>query len=1356
MPLFYNTSSPTPSTKNTINSITTNYGIRDFLLNKNLLPIYPSISTTINGSPHIGEPVLDTSINGNSNRIPFGLPLETEGLFRYEIAVINNRFKTALAPSLTNIEDVTTTQGIFGDKNFPQGIDTYPTSATDEISDYGLLGKTDYANFRKKATLYNLYLDSTKQIDVADWITLQPAGFTQQVGGYLDEYGSLNLGGSNGIQALNVIGSVLNGQGLGLAKGGVVTNFDIRSSLAGRVLGATGAIKDSKLGMIGGQQLALALANNAAFNAEQIILGKLNAADNILSLVKGGPLPGLRPDYKITVPSTVLGKIADYTERILGFTIPRSFLGDSGSIFSSENQDGNIQRANAMLVNTGRGQLKSLISNVFSNVNGTGQYDNPNSSAFRSGYVPGYTNSKGELQVNPTLYAFYDDATKGTILNLLIHASGSTELIPTISYNRSAMVKEYGFLSPEDTFTTLGGNSGYDNRKISDIGFSWNTSTGGLVNSIDNPNELPQTDKKSLLAKTQKLFNSKGMLNIVTKKGDMKNTTHSSQIVTANGNGISKGSAVISGSRFINGVFDGQSEEADNTYCRSWTTLNRYDSVANLIRNSGMTETSKLLPYRFQTENSTLERYGFPKIVPYRTDKNTDSSNGVVADPKHYMFSLENLAWSDNIPDLPSVEVGMGDLLTGKKGRLMWFPPYNIQFNETSSVNWETNNFIGRGESIYTYNNTERSGNLSFSIVVDHPSYINSFRNPNGPDDNYVASFFAGCIDPSTEFSNKLTVSEKSSIQESLVIETQTATAPEETVPSSTFAVYFPNDTSKLEPIFSLGYENGTQNGVSPDTIDYTTPSVEFPNGNTYGVGFGIGPYVGGVTSNSAWPDNTNNGLNGWKKILRVGDSYFTGFTDTNYITSLATYLDEKCPHCIVYVKSYASPHGTVEANDKLANGRTATVIEYFKANLYPGKSQSYKDERIKGLPNHPITYGETKCPKPQPNSPNADNYFCKVDRRTEVSFVYDPKLAQKELIQPKPMAKNQRQQINSRLVNKLYNEGTYFEQLTDKDKFVFDSFREKIKYFHPAFHSTTPEGLNSRLTFLQQCTRQGPTLENKNANNLAFGRAPVCILRIGDFYNTKIIIDNMTIDYEPLVWDLNPEGIGVQPMIANVNLSFKFIGGSTLMGPINKLQNALSFNYYANSHVYDPRADYIIKSEANPNTKPWKLINGETSLVDNSAFTWTDITTINLNNNTVDQIKDAESTTNANSPQQSGSEPSVVIDDSNLNVNVVANTSIIRTTTNNVKQANGLINITLTTETGFTNSYDVKVTLYDNACTPNPLTGGNIEPNNQNLLLSPEVSLGKDFVFNANTPATYQLKIDIVNLRSFTIPVTF
>jgi hypothetical protein len=78
--------------------------------------------------------------------------------------------------------------------------------------------------------------------------------------------------------------------------------------------------------------------------------------------------------------------------------------------------------------------------------------------------------------------------------------------------------------------------------------------------------------------------------------------------------------------------------------------------------------------------------------------------------------------------------------------------------------------------------------------------------------------------------------------------------------------------------------------------------------------------------------------------------------------------------------------------------------------------------------------------------------------------------------------------------------------------------------------------------------------------------------MRVGDFYNTKIIPNSLQIQYEGL--DLNPEGIGVQPMIANVTLGFNFVGGSGLKESIDKLQNALTFNYYANTEIYDDRAD--------------------------------------------------------------------------------------------------------------------------------------------------------------------------------------
>jgi len=1170
---FYNTAPPTPTTKNNITDIAVTYGIRDFLLNKNLLPVYPQISTSLNGSPKIGQPVLDTSINGNANVIPDGLPLETEGIFRYEIAVLPNQFKNvdSNAPSLLNIDDVSKITGVFGDVNFPQGVQNYPTSSSEQIEQYGLIGKTEYAGFRKKSTIKNLYLDSSSQTDMADYISLQPAGFSQQINGYLNTYGGLNLG-SPSVAPTSIIGNLLDTQGLGLAKGGVI-NFDFKAAIGGRTLGTNGLVNDTKLGMIGAQQLSLSLANNAAFNTVQAIEGSLNTQDNILSLVKGGPLPGFRPNYQITKPASDLDAISDYASRILGFTVPRSYMTDGGSIFQSESGEiGNIERANNLLVTTGKGQIQALITNIFANQNGSSPtgIDNPTYTQFRTGYAPGYANSKGELQITDGKLYAYNIGSSIMELFCMSDSKGGESTIPTLSYNKD--LGQYGFKSPdelaiEQSFIGFSNATSYDDRVVSTVGFSWGTEYGGLTNSSGDYSTL-RGDKKSLLTKTQKLFNSYGMKTIVTSKGDMNNS--SSQITQANGYGFSKGSAVLNGNLYYdNGVYKREKNKtADETYCRSWTTTNRYDQVKKLIRHSGLYGEGNV-PYRFQTQNTVLEEYGFPKIAPYTSDINTYAigKDFVVGDPKNFMFSIENLAWHDKTPDLPPVEIGMGDLVTGKRGRIMWFPPYNIQFNETSNVEWESNKFIGRGEPVYTYNNTERSGTLSFTIIVDHPSYVNSFTDV--PEDNYVASFFAGCVDPNDYFYDKLTVSEKDSISQSLETSVQQTVLTPETPPAA-FNIYFPNDTSSIDDLIAKKYEDGLSGLTASDKIDYE----ENKDGYPYGIGLYTGNTTGGTTSSTGWFDGNNYGLNGWYRgVTSVGDVNFSGFTDPAYGPALKEYLTNKCPHCTINISSYASPQGNAASNKTLSELRTQATKQYLKKLL-----DLKDDSRFGVLKSEPLTGTACITGKNKPT----DTFECKIDRKSTVTFVFDNQKAANEMVKPQPTTKKVTTRVNTKITNRLYDESKYFEKLTDENKFVFDSFRERIKYFHPAFHSTTPEGLNSRLTFLHQCTRQGPTLESQGANNLAFGRPPVCILRIGDFYNTKIIIDNLTIDYEPLIWDLNPEGVGVQPMMANVNLSFKFIGGSTLMGPINKLQNALSFNYYANAHVYDPRADYVAIKENN------------------------------------------------------------------------------------------------------------------------------------------------------------------------------
>lgn len=182
-----------------------------------------------------------------------------------------------------------------------------------------------------------------------------------------------------------------------------------------------------------------------------------------------------------------------------------------------------------------------------------------------------------------------------------------------------------------------------------------------------------------------------------------------------------------------------------------------------------------------------------------------------------------------------------------------------------------------------------------------------------------------------------------------------------------------------------------------------------------------------------------------------------------------------------------------------------------------------------------------------------------------------------------------------SKDLNKLRYDQEYhfYKKYMEEHPFVFEKLQEKLQYFEPAFHSMTPEGFNARLTFLQQCSRQGKTKTmsdegGKTANNLAFGRPPFCVLRLGDFYNQMIVIDSISYDYsisDGLQWDLNPEGNGVQPMLAKININFKFIGGGDITGPVRRLQNAMTFNYYANTSFYDNRADRVEYQETNYKT---------------------------------------------------------------------------------------------------------------------------------------------------------------------------
>jgi hypothetical protein len=1213
-PPYYNTSAPSNGSSNSITITAKNLGLRDFLLTKNIQnPIrYPQLSTSVNGSPRGGEPFLDTMVGTGS--IIQQPSLTVLGVPRYNNAILMNHYKNddSAAPVFLDIDDITRVP-IF--PTSPNGVGTYQQ---EDITQYGLLAKSNFAEYRKKSTIKNLYLDATKQVDIADYISLQPVLTAQQLPSYDQAFGQL-AGNATTTEVANVLGSILNGQGVGIGAGGVEPNFDIRASLAGRVLGATGVLNDTKLGTIGGQQLALALANNAAFNTQQAILGKLNIQENVTSLLSGEGFAGTRPNYKITVPDGVGGAILGTAQRILGFTLPKSEL-DVSPFVTENNIYANIRKANAILNNTGKGQIDALNVQMKANLIGIGKgFDNPKDSPFRSGYSPAYAKGEGDTFVRqPNIYAFYaseGSTVNGTIIDVLnpvgYGTTGGTggNVIPELSYNRTEQIKKYGFDDPD--YSSYGITAREQAKHIITPTFSWvsevKNNNDPLVNKpISEEGEFFEgaptfANKKTMIGKTQLLFNSKGMMNILSRRGN-SSKIQASQIQTSVVNGaISKGSAVLQPGMFDeNGFVTSGEKEPEEIFCRAWTTYRRYDTVQKLIRNSQLNHSDNGLVFsegkwRLHNSevNSVLEDTGFVKIAPYKSENDDGSLTRQATLPKKYMFSIENLAWAGApAANLLPIEQGPGDLVSGKFGRIMWFPPYDLTFSESSSVNLESTNFIGRGEPIYTYNNTERTGNLSFKIIVDHPSIYNAFSDTKGPSDEFIASWFAGCIDLDPKWGNYLTKEEILQNRVERKSKDKRTVIPKKKAPDS-IKIFFPNDVTQVNSVLFGALEdvqppNG-MNGTFPNAYWYECgTTADYLNPGAIGIGNYNGepqptdatlknfknspsftPKCNPEPSASAqqWPDRTDYGLNGFNNKLGINGKDYTnpeGWNNSTFKNDLSAYLTNECPKCVAICTGRASRQGVSFANERLAKMRAESMKKWLIDN------NIIEEGRIRIEIENPVgsgKYNENTC---------VDQKAVKEDRFAFVRF--ENEASDEEIIETVYEEEVIERDLNDQVRKRFYTEADFFQKLEKTDRFIFDNIRTKIKYFHPAFHSTTPEGFNSRLTFLLQCTRQGATISKTESRNLAFGPQPVCILRIGDFYNTKIMMDNVSFTFEPLVWDLNPEGVGVQPMIANVDISFKYIGGSSLVSPINKLQNALSFNYFANNQVFDPRADIVAK----------------------------------------------------------------------------------------------------------------------------------------------------------------------------------
>jgi hypothetical protein len=206
---------------------------------------------------------------------------------------------------------------------------------------------------------------------------------------------------------------------------------------------------------------------------------------------------------------------------------------------------------------------------------------------------------------------------------------------------------------------------------------------------------------------------------------------------------LTKGSRVLS---YVGSI----GQEVGSEYCRVFAKDTPYLQFNDLQKTDGITTQGRRFSY------SVLDNTYNLNIVPNKQEGGQDSTNLIGnannGYAKKYMFSIENLAWATSnapgysVADLPVCERGPNG------GRVMWFPPYGLTFSENVSANWNQNEFLGRPEPIYTYKNTNRTGSLTWKIVVDHPSALNVIVNKvlnNETNkvriDSILESFFAGC-----------------------------------------------------------------------------------------------------------------------------------------------------------------------------------------------------------------------------------------------------------------------------------------------------------------------------------------------------------------------------------------------------------------------------------------------------------------------------------------------------------------------------------------------------------------------------------------------------------------------------------
>jgi len=1079
--------------------------------------------------------------------------------------------------------------------------------------------------------------------------------------------------------------------------------------------------------------------------------GNLATAINLVT----GREPLIEKNNKITVSSTLLGRGVDFLQTVAGVEFPFSEI--PGDYLSNPRREEKIRPTpttefGAVLQDVS-GVLGSLVgiqrrpkltrkpSDLFIEYMGSGQKQVLFDNLSYSTYAPNYTTS-ARSQQSSRLFNFTDNFAGGVRNFLGLEAPNSKAYIGddrgedvkyTMSDFNDNMVRSSYYLSL--MFDPVQANLFERQRNISQGGpisgkLTWISKNSqnkvGLHNQEFQENESNDFNESlstnygfregSILGKTQELLDS-------MPKDGLSSRTHVGNVIDQTSRVFKEGESMLPRGSAIKFV-DQWNQETGVEYCRVWTKDRSYMNYSDTMKRTGnirkfedsvMGGTSR--PWNINIAPTSSGNFDPTGQNSFGGSNSTNIFQGPPGDgfyAKKYMFSIENLAWkTSNTPgftynDLPFCERGPND------GRVMWFPPYDLKINETNQARWQDNTFLGRPEPIFTYQDTTRSGSLSFKVIVDHPSILNllireEFEGMSDDEtDNYINSFFAGCKDldlyeltrrfaqldsndrrliqsflnngVEPELIQQYKITTEFPVTEDPTSNTEKKSAPATGTPVSVNLKYQndrpgPNEKEKITTSENYSKLFESYRLQKQKNIDeYGNALIKLsnlPQNN---------PKVKSDKNNALGDSNTiitNDVINTQRNL--ISNLFDKADNDFNiYVNSLNVLKDKltskTAQNVVIDISSSASSVASDDYNERLAMRRSHSVIQdifekikndgtspliKWPLNFTPVNKNNGENDKEIIQQGQPIvitkeydfkSFGYDYDGKIVINSFNYGENFTGIEgnpekvncvgkdfnavpelkeyslvaakcRQTTFELKYDevsetvvntppPSTTPIVTVEPNgqiPLNEPIRRPAIDRLkrvIGKTLSECFYFKKLEENDPVVFKSLKDKLKYFHPAFHSMTPEGLNSRLTFLLQCIRPGDTIPIKglsedsdlNARNTSFGPPPVCVLRIGDFYHSKIIIRNVDISYEEsggMTWDLNPEGIGVQPMIANVTLQLSFIGGQGLSKPVERLQNALSSNFFANTEMYDERSISTSQIEL-PKDKTYKEFTEE------------------------------------------------------------------------------------------------------------------------------------------------------------------